>query len=381
MSCRNHVYPSPPMLRRLISNTFDVLLLLLENFGLVKAMWKRNTSLGQLVLNTPPYDQMGQLASHSRPTLIHIIAFSTSDNSSRGRFECWSAWIMDMIQSAKHAAYAYQIHNAVEVARLPHGEVVNLNDGSKFRSPSWHAGVIMKVRAVKNLLEACGADGSLFIPETDHVVFSDLDVLPLRSYAELFKAPAAYLSAVKPFNGSRGGFVSFSHGRELLDIAFMFEPNRAFHKKMGPVNTGFYIAHNTNRTRALLATWSKAIEQSYSRVNQTKPEWGDQSLIWRSLAECQRRENLRWGMIPSTIVTRVPWRLDMNTIAFHAAAVENKLSSLRDAEFFSSPGAPTITLQHAQKGNFRSFYNGSARKWRHACLRSDDIRHNLWLPA
>ena len=90
-----------------------------------------------------------------------------------------------------------------------------LRRGGAFQSAAWLSGTQWLPRTTLRLLEARGADGEYEDKAVRRLIFSDLDVLPLRPYSLLLDE------------------------LQFIDFRLFYEPNVLWHNTHGPINRAF----------------------------------------------------------------------------------------------------------------------------------------------
>ena len=132
--------------------------------------------------------------------------------------------------------------------------------GGAFQTAAWLSGTQWLPRTTLRLLEARGADGEYLIKPCDALIFSDLDVLPLRPYSLLLDE------------------------LQFIDFRLFYEPNVLWHNTHGPINSGFYLLRNRNTTRLLLSKWVSYIT-TYPKELHKKEEVDGTSDVGRGLVK------------------------------------------------------------------------------------------------
>lgn len=222
--------------------------------------------------------------------MIHIVSYSTPEV---GRlFGCWHSWTAQSIEA--DAGHQYAVHSHM----LPSG--VGGGHG-QFGDGIWQAAVRHKVAAVLQLLQARHGP-SYYVREEDGVlIFSDVDVLPLRPYSVLA-----------------------SHLGSTTDIIFASTPSslcRGAYRDVGNsacVNTGVYALRNSLATRRLFEAWVEVMGSE----NKTGRPFGDQSFIDDAIAAAASTSRgarpLRWARFNDSVVTNALPSITSRTVAYHA---------------------------------------------------------------
>jgi hypothetical protein len=142
--------------------------------------------------------------------------------------------------------------------------------GSNYYSKHWQWAVVEKVRFAHGLLNLRDDNsGEYVVGPRDALLFTDLDVLPLGFYSQLKQTHEIMFMAENPIGNTPG-------------------------------NTGFYMAKNTNATRAFFAEWHHRVDQCESMCN-------DQLIGNIIMMEPSWRKVLDVGIWSSTNLERGYW--------------------------------------------------------------------------
>ena len=185
----------------------------------------------------------------TKPTL-HLVALSTRHSCIMEA--CFTVWVRRMTLHDSSTDYELHLHTSAVMGN------------STFGTPGWLAAQTERVRNIARFLHSASENAT--------VIFTDLDVVPLRPYGELL---TTYLPA----------------GR---DITWMYN-----FQKHSPYNSGFMLARNTRHVREFVDVWLAACLHDARS--------GDQRIANALLYEARMNRNLAWsvnsGIFPRTLVT------------------------------------------------------------------------------
>ena len=221
---------------------------------------------------------------------LHILTVATPQACAM--LHCWTGWMRDMQLQDDDVEYLTHVYTFTP----KHGSGSGTRSGnSNFGSPSFNQAAAAKSELVDEFLSTM-REGAL-------VLFTDLDVIPLRSYGVLVD----YLETEAP----------------SFEILFMWDMLRHI-----PANVGFMIMRNTAAVRHLIREWR--VRQQHNTAQSTS----DQMLLNRMLLHehtsnshfhycpnCNR--SIRWGNIPQTIVSQLDNFNRSSVIAFHATGASS----------------------------------------------------------
>jgi len=209
---------------------------------------------------------------------------------------CWMRWVNDMLLRERKAGLKLEYRIQLRLFELP----ANASGTGTKGDERWLAAVRAKVNFVMQL--------AYELPLRSLLVFTDLDVLPFRSYTALFPLPH--------------------------EITFMREPaGHGGRTGRHIVNTGLYALRVSHITRKFLGHWAWC----HSRRGPAK-QYGklmDQDTANMILLNPRSRRNyeIDWGTWPLTLVTGSLQEVTNSTAAYHAifATGDDKFAQLSDA--------------------------------------------------
>ena len=204
------------------------------------------------------------------------------------------------------------------------------SSGSSFRSRAWLAATRKsKEMLLAHLRQHARPSGNeLFL-------FTDLDVLPLRSYDALV---AAFLAAERA-------------SPRPPEILFLREPDGHCGMTPWPANTGLVLMRNTKRVRdfwqwTTISARGKVYEQDVANF-----------LLMRKL----KAHELSWGLLPAELAAASLDRVGPQTVAFHAiGASGGDKFALLEAAWQRAGLAGSLACQNATRVSVPSSWRGAA---------------------
>ena len=246
---------------------------------------------------------------------LFILGFSTPHQAHL--LECWSGWMNAMMATPSDAAnitYSLIVESANSPARGLIRRLIARLRGTRGENDEWRAALRQKVSFVRRTITDLAARHPA-CPHDCAFLFSDLDVLPLRPYAELVR-----------------------HLKRAL-LIFMREPQQS---SAGYVNSGFYLLRPLPPVLTFLRDWANSF---------TADHYNDQhlanALLWKwdgntsappvdvrnvDFGHAFSRWGLRWKAFPASLVSGHADDLARGTVAFHGVfnvGVERKLQVLQ----------------------------------------------------
>ena len=166
--------------------------------------------------------------------------------------------------------------------------------GGKFQSPAWLRASRARINALLTLLIRTARESQF----TNRLfLLSDLDVLPLRPYSSIVE----YFLASERRHGA-------------LDLLFMSEPPGSCGMTPWVANTGFMLMRN-----------SRIVRDFWRWVQQTsRGKMFDQDIANFLLVKKLKPGEVRWGLLPSSLVSANLSDVSRELGAFHAVGVSGR---------------------------------------------------------
>ena len=187
-----------------------------------------------------------------RESMLTVLAGATQDIPKQ--ISCWLQWMSDM--TAADGICEYQLHM---VLRPKKTSVATLTTHR------------FKLDYIESTLSR--------LPDGAPLIFSDLDVLPIRPYSLLLEAKDAS-----------------GHSVLRRDAVFMREPSGS---KMGFLNSGFFLMRNSPAVRSLVVAWRAALRK----------DQGDQLALNRVLQRNGDSINASRHSNVDSIYTGIDWHV------------------------------------------------------------------------
>lgn len=255
--------------------------------------------------------------------LLHVVALATPESCRM--LSCWQSWSRSMQLQDDRIDYITHVYKfaSLQASRAAYG------------SRSYNRATAAKAEVLDNFLR--------WLPQGAVLLFTDLDVLPLRSYSELLQ----YMEEEAP----------------SIEIFFQWE-----YLTHMPVNTGFILLKNTLSVRQLIRDWRERLAGNDAIFGPGT----DQRILNHILLfqrTCNHRHpycrycnlSVRWGNFPVTLVSAMDKHLSASLVAFHAT------------------GASTETAKMSRISNaLRAMHNlTNGSHWQHTCNEHHSHCHQM----
>lgn len=213
----------------------------------------------------------------------HVLAFVTRDREGAVLESCWRAWWSHANRFGDGGAFHLRLH--------AHDVPANITASAP--QVRWRHILNAKVSFVHDAIKT--------LPLGALALFTDLDVIPLRSYLGTLLPPPYTLTFMRepPGHGGRTG-------RHI-------------------VNTGLYALRVMPETKKFVAHWRR-LARGYPRLNdQDTANW----LLLAKRGSRLHQAGLEWGTWPRTLATGLLPDVSNSTAAFHAIFVPGAQAKLQ----------------------------------------------------
>jgi hypothetical protein len=241
---------------------------------------------------------------------MHLVAFATPDAAVMLR--CWLIFVAAMMDADRDTTYSLEVRRASAMHHVERGSDSYGSEASRWAFKH-------KVHYMRDVLQRRNEKGQ----HMNHVIFTDLDVLPLRPFSELARVQEA-------------------------NLQFMLATNPPGHPTGWPVgspNGGFLsVRSNTPKLRAFFQRWAQAVGINASATEDKEAAkfvrgktWSNQAALDRLFVchtDACRARRPEWATFNESILSGEPDALRPETVAYHAVragTVQQKLRKFRVA--------------------------------------------------